>query len=184
MDKRIQRTKRRLSEALINLILERGYENVTVQDILDKADIGRSTFYSHYEDKDQLLKAGPTNLGVVLFEQRNSLNGESAGQGINFVNLFKHVSANRRLAKAMLGKKSGNIIFEVFENRISSVVKEKYQPRFSNSKKDKIMLGYLAQSAASAVTCFLRRWVDDDFIFTPEEMSLRCQKVLEAMFNA
>jgi AcrR family transcriptional regulator len=48
IDRRIQKTKKILSEALIALILEKGYEQVTVQDIIDKANVGRSTFYCHY----------------------------------------------------------------------------------------------------------------------------------------
>src|SRR4051812_15011818 len=54
-DRRVRRTRRNLTDALIGLILERGYEAITVQDILDRADIGRSTFYAHFRDKDALL---------------------------------------------------------------------------------------------------------------------------------
>ncbi|NLE82528.1 MAG: TetR family transcriptional regulator [Rhodococcus sp.] len=54
-DRRVRRTRRLLHESLIGLMLERGYARITVQDILDRADVGRSTFYSHYRDKDDLL---------------------------------------------------------------------------------------------------------------------------------
>src|SRR5258707_301232 len=54
-DRRVRRTRRALREALVALIVERGYEKVTVQDVLDRADIGRSTFYAHYRDKDDLF---------------------------------------------------------------------------------------------------------------------------------
>ena len=57
IDRRIQKTKRGLSQALVELILERGYEQITVQDILDRANVGRSTFYAHYRDKEALLLA-------------------------------------------------------------------------------------------------------------------------------
>jgi len=49
-DRRIGRTRRLMHEALMALIVEKGYEAVTVQDILDRADVGRSTFYAHYRD--------------------------------------------------------------------------------------------------------------------------------------
>ena len=58
MDRRIQRTRQLLHEALIELIQEKGYEAVTVQDILDRANLGRSTFYLHYRDKEELLLSG------------------------------------------------------------------------------------------------------------------------------
>ena len=56
-DRRIARTHRLLQEALISLMGERGYDILTVQDIIDRADVGRSTFYAHFKDKEDLLMA-------------------------------------------------------------------------------------------------------------------------------
>src|SRR5690349_22765699 len=53
--RQVQRTRQHLEEACIALILEKGYEAVTIQDILDRANVGRSTFYVHYRDKEDLL---------------------------------------------------------------------------------------------------------------------------------
>jgi AcrR family transcriptional regulator len=58
IDRRVERTRRSLLNALNELILEKGYEKVTVQDVIDRANVGRSTFYAHFEDKDQLLLSG------------------------------------------------------------------------------------------------------------------------------
>lgn len=58
LDRRVRRTRRRLKEALLTLIDERGYEGITVQDIADRADVGRSTFYSHFASKEDLLFRG------------------------------------------------------------------------------------------------------------------------------
>ena len=57
-DRRVQRTRRLLHKALMSLILEKKYESITVQEILDRADVGRSTFYMHFQDKDELLFDG------------------------------------------------------------------------------------------------------------------------------
>src|SRR5690242_13310 len=57
-DRRIQRTRQLLLDSLIQLILEKGYESITVQDIIDRANVGRSTFYSHFQDKEDLLLSG------------------------------------------------------------------------------------------------------------------------------
>jgi AcrR family transcriptional regulator len=54
-DRRVRRTRRLLGEALIALALEKGYENLTVQDVTDRADIGYRTFFRHYSDLDELL---------------------------------------------------------------------------------------------------------------------------------
>jgi AcrR family transcriptional regulator len=57
-DRRIQRTRQLLQKALSELIVEKGYEKVTVQDVIDRANVGRSTFYAHFESLDQLLLSG------------------------------------------------------------------------------------------------------------------------------
>ncbi len=67
-DRRVQRTKRTLREALIALILDKGYDQVTVQDIIDRADVGRSTFYAHFENKDKLLLSGFEDMREILTE--------------------------------------------------------------------------------------------------------------------
>ncbi len=55
IDRRVSRTRRSLQEALLALILEKGYDAVTVEDITNRADLGRTTFYLHYHDKEDLL---------------------------------------------------------------------------------------------------------------------------------
>ena len=57
-DRRVHRTRRLLHKALMSLILEKKYEFITVQEVLDRADVGRSTFYMHFQDKDDLLFSG------------------------------------------------------------------------------------------------------------------------------
>ncbi len=54
-DRRRDRTRRQLREALFSLMLEKGYESITIEDITEKADLGRTTFYLHYRDKEDLL---------------------------------------------------------------------------------------------------------------------------------
>jgi AcrR family transcriptional regulator len=58
IDRRVQRTRQLLQNALSELILDKGYEKVTVQDVIDRANVGRSTFYAHFESLDQLLLSG------------------------------------------------------------------------------------------------------------------------------
>ena len=172
-DRRIQKTRKLLSQALIQLILEKGYENVTVQDILDRANVGRSTFYAHYENKDLLLVDGPRNLGLELFR------GDS---GPGFLKFFQHVSGNVPLAKAMLGKKGGNILMDSFRGQIAEVIRERHKAGFSRSKRDTLMLGHLSQAAAAAVCSLVGSWVDSDLVFTAEEISARCQVLVDGVF--
>jgi AcrR family transcriptional regulator len=56
LDRRVSRTRRQLAEALVNLSLERGFEQLTVRDLTERADIGYATFFRHYPDKETLLR--------------------------------------------------------------------------------------------------------------------------------
>jgi len=66
IDRRIQKTQRALREALTSLIGEKSYDDIAVKEILDRANVGRSTFYMHFRDKDELLLSGIHDIiGVV-----------------------------------------------------------------------------------------------------------------------
>src|SRR5215813_1391152 len=67
-DRRVQKTRKLLQDALIELVAEKGYESVSIREILDRANVGRSTFYAHFQDKDQLLHSILDRLDE-LFEQ-------------------------------------------------------------------------------------------------------------------
>ena len=75
-DRRVQRTRQLLSSALLKLIEERGYDSLTVNDITEQANVGRATFYLHYQDKEQLLVAmaqapiPPSRRGSVAVEEQ------------------------------------------------------------------------------------------------------------------
>ena len=98
-DRRVTRTRRALKVALTDLILEKGYEHVTVQDIIDRADMGRSTFYSHYVDKDELLLDTLAELQVPG-PDTSAWKRDDPAFGWTY-ELFRHVGAGKRLFKAV-----------------------------------------------------------------------------------
>ena len=69
IDRRVARTRATLHRALMSLILKKGYEAVTVEDICDAANVGRSTFYAHYTSKDDLKRSGLEHLRTALVDQ-------------------------------------------------------------------------------------------------------------------
>src|SRR5438874_8424194 len=73
-DRRIQRTQQLLRGALLSLIQEKGFEGLSVQDIIDRANVGRATFYAHFDNKEDLLASGIEGLKASLKErQRQAL---------------------------------------------------------------------------------------------------------------
>ena len=114
VDRRVQKTRKLLQDALIELVAEKGYESVTIREILDKANVGRSTFYAHFQDKDQLLNSILDRLDD-LFEQHEKLfldtkknfgNADIMNLTHEFSptrSLFQFIGQNHRFFKAMLG---------------------------------------------------------------------------------
>jgi hypothetical protein len=80
-DRRVRRTRER--SALLSLIQEKGYDRIKVQDILDRADVGRSTFYAHYRDKDDLLQSGFEDVRAALAAEMQPEASASRGRCSN-----------------------------------------------------------------------------------------------------
>src|SRR6266550_3459672 len=104
-DRRVARSRRALKEGLTDLILERGYEAVTVQDVIDRADVGRSTFYAHFLDKDDLLMAILADLEMPA-PDHTAWTPDDPAFGWT-LELFRHFGSGRRLFKAVAGSQSG-----------------------------------------------------------------------------
>src|SRR6185436_18505841 len=98
-DRRVARSRRALKEALTDLILEQGYESVTVQDVIDRADVGRSTFYAHFLDKDDLLMAILADVEMPA-PDASSWTPDDPAFGWT-LELFRHFGSGKRLFKAV-----------------------------------------------------------------------------------
>src|SRR5216683_2086669 len=113
-DRRVQRTQGLLREALISLIQEKGFEPLSVQEIIDRANVGRATFYAHFDNKEDLLVSGFDRLRASLKERQPE--ALSRGSSIDerlfafSYDMFAHVDEYRDVFRAMVGKRSGAMI--------------------------------------------------------------------------
>jgi len=122
-DRRVQRTRRTLRESLISLMLERSCDEISVQDVCDKADVGRSTFYTHFADKEELMAGGFEDLRRML---RAGLAERPDGKvRLGFARgMIDHAHDNQRLFRALVGKKSGQVVLRQFRELVGSLVRE------------------------------------------------------------
>jgi AcrR family transcriptional regulator len=117
-DRRVRRTMRTLRESLIALTLERGWDQVTVQDVCRHADVGRSTFYVHFADKESLLLSGFDELHAALATLQRK-----GSQPFAFAeHLLQHASENERLFRVVAGRQSGQQIQWRFRDVVTSMV--------------------------------------------------------------
>jgi AcrR family transcriptional regulator len=119
----VVRTRRQLRDALISLLHARPWDEISVQDICQRADVGRSTFYVHFPDKEDLLLAGFDELRVML---RAQVGPPSASGGpLRFArSMIEHAHENRRLFSALVGKRSGQVVLRQFRALVVELVRE------------------------------------------------------------
>lgn len=125
IDRRVERTRRTLHEALIRLIVRKGYDALTVQEIIDEADVGRATFYAHYRGKDDLLRGGFERLRDELKTARKEAYRSKRGRPLPFsLAMFEHACAYREVYRAMLGGQGSNIATSEIRRVLTEFVKE------------------------------------------------------------
>ena len=101
IDRRISKTKKAIYQAFLQLLNDKGYEATTVQDIIDLADVGRSTFYSHYESKELLLDELCRYLFHHLFEREKNITTEAY-----MTHIFSHFKKNQDHVTSLLFSKN------------------------------------------------------------------------------
>jgi AcrR family transcriptional regulator len=125
-DRRVQRTRRLLHKALMSQVLEKKYESITVQEILDRADVGRSTFYAHFRDKDELLVSGFENVRSLL-ESAQASAGEFPAQSyeriIGFsLAMFEHAHEYRAVNRALLGSSAEAAVRRQIHSALEGII--------------------------------------------------------------
>lgn len=134
LDRRSQRTRDALNGALIHLIADRGWDDISVQDVCDLANIGRSTFYSHYTGKDALLIGGLENLQAELQRQARvrseaAVEGVDTAPGFGFVlGLIEHAHEQRKIFRGLIGRRSGYVVHQRFREMVMRLVHDELPP--------------------------------------------------------
>lgn len=179
VDRRVQKTKRLLLDSFVALIIERGYENVTVQDIIDRSKVGRSTFYSHFENKEQVLKND--NMARLLFENK-ILSTTSKKCYINFQRLYSHVKENKALAEEIFGKQTKAMMREHVHNIMVFAIRSYLTDRIAVKESEKKMTSLMIEAAASALTTLLMNWSLTGMEFSPKLMADKSHQIVENFF--
>lgn len=180
-DRRIQRTRKALHEALVQLILEKGYDKVTVQDVLDRANVGRSTFYSHFKDLEDLFLSGFENLWS-LFETH--LGDRSAEKNVWHVSMivFQHAQNYVGVYKALVGKQGGSLMSAHLHKYLSVLIRESLKPQWNERKQ--IPLDIVVHHLASSLIASLTWWVDHDLSYSAEHMNTIYQQLTQPAIDA
>src|SRR5215211_5259399 len=128
-DRRSQRTRHLLSAALVELIREKDNYAITVSDIIERANVGRSTFYAHYHDKDDLF-VGEMDRVIEVLSQR--IPGQEEMPFFPSLGLFRHVGEEYELYKALVWTPGIDLLIKHMQKSLSERVEQGLQ----NSRQD------------------------------------------------
>ncbi len=171
-DRRVRRTRQLLQDALIALMLEKPYHAISVQDILDRADVGRSTFYAHYRDKDDLLLGGFDRLLEALGRHMDAGEGHGAGQPFfPALELFRHVQENHWLYKALVWGQGVDLLFKHGQKALSERIEHHLGSQITDLEALSIPLPVLSSYLAGSLITLLQWWLDNRMPYSPERMA-------------
>jgi AcrR family transcriptional regulator len=158
-DGRILRTRGRLGDALVALMQEKPVDKITVQEVLDQAAVGRSTFYLHYRDKDDLFLCVLED-GLEMWSAALDRNREKSLRILPVEEFFAHVASARKLYRALADAGRLNDFFDLAQGYFSRAIEQRLQQsqRFSKLPKDE--WGACASALAGSLLSLLRWWMD------------------------
>lgn len=166
MDRRQQKTRRAIFSAFSALLEQKRFEHITVQDIIDRADVGRSTFYAHFETKESLLKAMCSDIFDHIFQSTvcaysdkgNSLDAE-------LVHVLYHLRDNKKDVVGILSSQSGTVFMQYYQEYLAALF-ALHTDAFSPDVPREFLLNHLV-CGFSAATAW---WVNRKMEQTPEEL--------------
>ncbi len=165
-DRRSQRTQRLLGNALVTLLREKRYDHITVQDILDRADIGRATFYEHYFDKGDLLTSEIARV-VDLLDQHIASSGHTGTTFLPSRAFFEHVYEQYPLYQALLRGKGLDIATRALQDHLSTRVRHGLGDATGASDD---LVAAVAASVAGTFIALLNWWLETEMAWSPERL--------------
>jgi AcrR family transcriptional regulator len=176
-DARVRRTRDALGDALVALMQEKPFDTITVQDVLERAKVGRSTFYSHYSDKDDLLMSDAEeffeSVAMLL-----SLRGDPSDRVFPVREFFSHIAEAKQFVDALVSSGKFNDNMELarglfargIEQRLSELARGRGIPVDERAA--------IAFAHAGALLSLLTWWIDRGMRQPPAEMDRLFHKMV------
>ena len=127
MDRRQKKTREAIFRAFERLLERGNYDSITVQEIIDEADIGRSTFYAHFETRDALLQALCTDIFDHVFspeltkEATHDFSASSPGLEPHLTHILYHLQEKRPMLQGLLAEETGGLFMKYFRQYLSEM---------------------------------------------------------------
>ena len=180
-DSRAVRTRGEIATALIGLMHEKGFDDISVQEICERAHVGRSTVYAHFQDKDELFIRHTVVFGRALGGQ---LAWDEALGSYRFPvrGLFEHVRQMKPLFDSLARARKTEFIMKVWHNNIAEVFEKRILAmRACRSTVAPIPAEILAQQLAGTLMTLLMWWIDHHYPLAADEMEKQFQRLIAGL---
>ena len=178
-DRRTQRTRRRLSGALVELVKEKRFDDITVQNVIERADVGRATFYTHFRDKEDLFEQQWEQFSERLAQQ---MDWDKAGKDsfVPVASFFQHLQEVQPFYRGLVRSRKIDAIFksgiEYLTHHIETTLNQRLKP---GARPVDVPIPILSNYLASEFFALLKWWLDAGMPYTPESMD----KIFHRLIN-
>ena len=168
-DRRSLRTQKALIDALIELLAVKRYDEISINEIIDRANVGRSTFYSHYQAKDDLLKSGFERV-LDLLIQHISIGEADQGLHLDTTPFFRHAQGHYEIYRTLVWGSGFDVLTKGGLEALSTKFQERFMRLLSGKPEPPIPLAVLSYSMAGTLLILLKWWLDKKMPYSPEYM--------------
>ncbi|MDE2492556.1 MAG: TetR/AcrR family transcriptional regulator, partial [Alphaproteobacteria bacterium] len=171
VDRRVARTRASLHMSLHSLMVNKGYDAVTVEEICVDAHVARSTFYAHYTGKDDLRRSGLKRMRqTLLCRQKEELTGIKARSFGFSLWLFKHAKDHKQHYRALNGSGAGAVTLNAIRGIVRDLVRAELMFMFPKQPRDSYSHEFVIEYVVGAYMALLIRWLEDGAKQLPEQI--------------
>ena len=168
-DKRVRRTHERLGSALVELIQEKPIDDVTVQEVLDRASVGRSTFYLHFRDKNDLLLSQLEEF-LEMMSTALSIRKEKSHRVVPVAELFAHIGNQTKIYRALADSGCLDDFFDLAQGYFARGIERRLRESGRCSNLHQLGLGARSYALAASLLALLKWWLDRGAKESPQSM--------------
>jgi AcrR family transcriptional regulator len=184
MDRRQKKSREAIFKAFYSLIAQKKYSEITVQNIIDRADVGRSTFYAHFDTKDALLREMCTELfDHVVRDHDEAEKTHDFSGGVNdtdsvITHILYHIQDNHYNIAGILSGESGGLFLYYFKQYLTEIFKNELHGRL---RQVDVPEEYLYHHISCSFVDMLNWWMQNGMKQTPETMERYFHRVMAAV---
>lgn len=176
-DRRSQRTRQAIEDAFLELMMEKGYEAVSIKDIIDRANVGRSTFYVHFADKNDLF-ASQLDMMLEMLIQHTPQEVSEENPFFPSLGLFQHVQQQWKLYK-VLSWESNSLHTQHLQKSISDRIEARL---LASGYKLDVPPPVAANFIAGSLLSLLKWWLDNKMPYSAEQINeMYCKLTIKGL---